>query len=235
MLVIENLTVRYNKKEALSGIDAECNEGEIISVIGRNGSGKSTLLRAISGLVPAASGEIRFFGQRLDGMSAPHIVQLGITHVPEGRRVFARMNVRENLQLGATVLKVGEREEALELVFRLFPLLEKRLRQKAGTLSGGEQQMLAIGRALMSKPRLLLADEVSMGLAPIVTTLICERLKEVTEHENVSIILVEQNAKVALEVAERSYLLDRGQIVLSAKAKDMASNPAVKRIYLGVD
>ena len=225
MLVIRNLTVRYDKIEAVSGICLENNEGEMISIIGRNGSGKSTLLKAISGLVPMADGEIIFFGQRIDSMPAPRIVELGITHVPEGRRIFGRMNVRENLQLGATVVKEKKkREEAFEFVFKLFPLLKDRLKQRAGTLSGGEQQMLAIGRSLMSKPKLLLADEVSMGLAPIVTTLICAKLKEVSQIENVSVILVEQNAKIALEMAERSYLLDGGRIVLSGKAKDMADN-----------
>jgi branched-chain amino acid transport system ATP-binding protein len=236
VLIIKNLTVRYDKIEALSGVCMENNEGEMISVIGRNGSGKSTLLRAISGLMPVAEGEIIFWGQRIDNMPAPRIVKLGITHVPEGRRIFARMNVRENLQLGATVVKEKKkREEAFEFVFKLFPRLKERLKQSAGTLSGGEQQMLAIGRSLMSKPKLLLADEVSMGLAPIVTTLICEKLKEVSQIENVSVILVEQNAKIALYITERSYLIDGGRILLSGNAKEMADNADVKKIYLGVD
>jgi branched-chain amino acid transport system ATP-binding protein len=236
MLVIKNLTVRYDKVEALSGVCMENHKGEMISVIGRNGSGKSTLLRAISGLVAVAEGEITFYGQRIDNMPAPRIVGLGIAHVPEGRRIFGRMNVRENLQLGATVVKEEKRrEEALEFVLKLFPKLKERMKQMAGSLSGGEQQMLAIGRSLMSRPKSLLADEVSMGLAPIVTTHICESLKEVSQVENVSVILVEQNAKIALDIAERSYLIDGGRIVLSGKAKDMADNADVKKIYLGVD
>ncbi len=236
MLVTNNVAVRYDKIEAISGICLECNEGEMISIIGRNGSGKSTLLKAISGLVPVAAGEIIFFGQRIDNMEAPRIVELGIAHVPEGRRIFGRMNVRENLQLGATVVKAKKKkEETFEFIFKLFPRLKERLRQGAGTLSGGEQQMLAIGRALMSRPKLLLADEVTMGLAPIVTTQICEKLKEVSQGQNVSVILVEQNAKIALDIAERSYLLDGGRIVLSGRATDMANNPDVKKIYLGVD
>jgi branched-chain amino acid transport system ATP-binding protein len=236
MLVMKNLTVRYDKVEALSGVFMENHEGEMISVIGRNGSGKSTLLRAISGLVAVAEGEITFYGQRIDNMPTPRIVGLGITHVPEGRRIFGRMNVRENLQLGSTVVKEKKRkEEAFEFVFRLFPRLKERQKQRAGSLSGGEQQMLAIGRALMSRPKLLLADEVSMGLAPILTTMICERLREVSQSENVSVILVEQNAKVALDLAQRSYLIDGGKIVLSGGAKEMANNDDVKKIYLGVD
>ena len=236
MLAINDLAVRYDKIDALSGICLECREGEMISVIGRNGSGKSTLLKAISGLVPIVKGEIRFFDQRIDKIQAHRIVALGIALVPEGRRVFGRMSVWENLQLGTTVLKDREqKQEILGFLFQLFPVLKERLKQQAGTLSGGEQQMLAIGRALMSKPKLLMADEVTMGLSPRMAANICKKLKEITQGQDVSIILVEQNAKVALEVAERSYLLEVGQIVLSGKAKDMAGNAEVRKVYLGID
>jgi branched-chain amino acid transport system ATP-binding protein len=187
-------------------------------------------------LVPIFNGEIEFFDQRIDKIKAHRIVALGIALVPEGRRVFGRMSVLENLQLGTTVLKDrDQKQEILGFLFQLFPVLKERLKQQAGTLSGGEQQMLAIGRALMSKPKLLMADEVTMGLAPLVAANICKNLKEITERQAVSIILVEQNAKIALEVAERSYLLEGGEIVLSGKARDMAGDTDVRKVYLGID
>ncbi|MFX0197494.1 MAG: ABC transporter ATP-binding protein, partial [Candidatus Hodarchaeota archaeon] len=234
MLTIGNLTVCYRGAEALSSISLELNEGEMVSIIGRNGAGKSTLLRAITGLVPADSGEIWYQDKRIDGMAPHKIVGLGIACVPEGRRIFQRMSVRENLQLGATVQKnksaIGE---ALDLIFGIFPILKERLKQQAGTLSGGEQQMLAIARALMSQPKCLLTDELSMGLAPLITQEIGNKLVEISQKQRVAILIVEQNANMALGISQRSYLLNAGQIVLSGEAKEMANNEDVKKIYLG--
>lgn len=236
MLTTSNLTVRYGGAEALRSVSIELLEGEMVSVIGRNGASKSTLLKAITGLVRVASGVIRYRGQRIDGMAPHKIVGLGISCVPEGRRLFQRMTVRENLQLGATVERGKEAfQETCEWIFEIFPVIRERLKQEAGTLSGGEQQMVAIARALMSRPDCLLTDELSMGLAPIAVRGICESLMEISQKQGVAVLLVEQNAKVALEMTSRCYLLDTGRVVLSGKVRELINSEDVKKIYLGME
>ncbi len=233
MLRLENLTVAYGAIRALHGISLEVEEGEIVALIGANGAGKSTTLRAISGLVRPQGGRICFGGKEITRFPPDRIVALGISHVPEGRRIFTRLTVCENLELGAYVRK-SKREvrEAMERVFRRFPRLLERKNQLAGTLSGGEQQMLAIGRALMSEPRLLLMDEPSMGLAPMLVREIFAIIKELNE-AGTTILLVEQNAQMALSVARRAYVLETGAITLAGPAADLARRKEVREAYLG--
>jgi len=233
MLRLENLTVAYGAIRALHGISLEVEEGEIVALIGANGAGKSTTLRAISGLVRPQGGRIFFGGKEITRFPPDRIVALGISHVPEGRRVFTRLTVSENLELGAYVRKSKkEVREAMERVFRRFPRLLERKSQLAGTLSGGEQQMLAIGRALMSEPRLLLMDEPSMGLAPMLVREIFAIIKELNE-AGTTILLVEQNAQMALSVARRAYVLETGAITLAGPAADLARRKEVREAYLG--
>jgi branched-chain amino acid transport system ATP-binding protein len=237
MLKIRNLYAFYGSAVALSGVTCHVNEGEIVALIGANGAGKSTLLQAVSGLV-RRSGEVSFTGKSLINLAPEAIVGLGVSQVPEGRQLFAPMSVAENLELGAYRRYRKESRSAingdLEKVFELFPRLKERLAQKAGTLSGGEQQMLAIGRALMARPRLLLLDEPSLGLAPLVVEDIFTAIAGL-RREGMTILLVEQNARAALKVADRGYVLETGRIILSGAAQDLNEDRQVTRAYLGRD
>ena len=233
MLKIDNIDVYYGAIHALKGISLEVNEGEIVTLIGANGAGKSTTLRTISGLLKPKAGSITFLGQSIVGVRAHEIVKKGISQVPEGRRVFAEMTVMENLDLGAFVRKdkAGIQQD-LKHVFELFPRLEERKNQSAGTLSGGEQQMLAMGRALMSRPKLLLLDEPSMGLAPLLIKEIFNIIVDINK-SGTTVLLVEQNANMALSIANRAYVLETGRITLSGKAQDLAASEDVRKAYLG--
>jgi branched-chain amino acid transport system ATP-binding protein len=233
MLKIENLEVAYGNIKAIKGISLEVNQGEIVTLIGSNGAGKSTTLRAISGILKPRSGSITFNGERIDGVEGHEIVAKGICQSPEGRRIFPKMTVDENLDLGAFLRNdkngiANDRQRVLEL----FPRLQERIDQKAGTMSGGEQQMLAVGRALMGSPKLLLLDEPSMGLAPVLVDLIFETIEKINK-QGTTILLVEQNALAALNVADRAYVLESGSIKMSGKAKDLISNDEVTKAYLG--
>ena len=233
MLKIDNIDVYYGAIHALKGIGLEVNEGEIVTLIGANGAGKSTTLRTISGLLKPKAGSITFLGQNIAGVRAHEIVKKGISQVPEGRRVFAEMTVMENLDLGAFVRKdkAGIQQD-LKHVFELFPRLEERKNQSAGTLSGGEQQMLAMGRALMRRPKLLLLDEPSMGLAPLLIKEIFNIIVDINK-SGTTVLLVEQNANMALSIANRAYVLETGRITLSGKAQDLAASEDVRKAYLG--
>lgn len=233
MLKIDNIDVYYGAIHALKGISLEVKEGEIVTLIGANGAGKSTTLRTISGLLKPKTGSITFLGQDIAGVRAHEIVKKGISQVPEGRRVFAEMTVMENLDLGAFVRKdkAGIQQD-LKHVFELFPRLEERKNQSAGTLSGGEQQMLAMGRALMSRPKLLLLDEPSMGLAPLLIKEIFNIIVDINK-SGTTVLLVEQNANMALSIANRAYVLKTGRITLSGSAKELAASEDVRKAYLG--
>ncbi|CUH95797.1 High-affinity branched-chain amino acid transport ATP-binding protein BraG [Propionispora sp. 2/2-37] len=233
MLTINDINVYYGAIHALKGISVQVTEGEIVTLIGANGAGKSTILRTISGLLKPKSGKITFEGQEIGGMPAQNIVKLGISQVPEGRRVFANMSVLENLELGAYIRsdKSGI-EQDMNMVFEKFPRLAERRSQLAGTLSGGEQQMLAMGRALMSRPRLLLLDEPSMGLAPLLVKEIFSIIQEINE-SGTTVLLVEQNAHMALSIAHKAYVLETGRITLSGDARELAASEEVKKAYLG--
>lgn len=233
MLKINNINVYYGAIHALKGVSVEVNEGEIVTLIGANGAGKSTILRTISGLLKPKTGEITFLGESIAGIAAQDIVKKGISQVPEGRRVFANMSVLENLELGAYIRKDGrEIKQDLDTVFSRFPRLGERRGQMAGTLSGGEQQMLAMGRALMSRPRLMLLDEPSMGLAPLLVKEIFSIIQEINA-TGTTILLVEQNAHMALSIANRAYVLETGRITLTGDAKELAASEAVRKAYLG--
>lgn len=233
MLKVNEIDVFYGAIQALFSVSLEVKKGEIVTLIGANGAGKSTLLKTISGLIRPRLGTILFEDIDITKKSSMEIVKLGISHVPEGRRVFPEMTVLENLELGAFLRKDKQAiKKDLELVFERFPRLYERKNQLAGTLSGGEQQMLAIGRALMSRPKLLLLDEPSMGLAPILVTEIFKIIKEINS-QGTTILLIEQNANMALSIADRAYVIETGRIVLTGNAKDVASNPEVKKAYLG--
>jgi branched-chain amino acid transport system ATP-binding protein len=233
LLELREVKISYGKLEAVKGVSLDLMEREIIVVIGANGAGKSTILRAISGLNGIKSGEIRYSNYRIDGLPAHKITKLGISHVPEGRRLFPRLSVLDNLKLGAYLLK--DRKEIkrnLEEIFNRLPILYERKNQLAGTLSGGEQQMLTIGRALMSQPRLLLLDEPSLGLAPLIVREIARIIKDINKR-GVSIVLVEQNAHMALRLANRGYVLETGKIALHGFSEDLLHNEHVKKAYLG--
>lgn len=233
MLTISDLSVYYGVIQAIKGISFEVNEGEVIALIGANGAGKTTILHTITGLVAAKSGSIKFQDQELTKTPAHKIVEMGMAHVPEGRRIFSQLTVYENLKLGAfTRRDKAEIEESLETVYRRFPRLKERRNQVAGTLSGGEQQMLAMGRALMSHPKIILMDEPSMGLSPILVSEIFDIIKSISE-SGTTVLLVEQNAKKALSIANRAYVLETGRIVLSGEALDLIHNESVKKAYLG--
>lgn len=233
MLILKDLNVYYGAIHALKDVNLRIEEGEIVTLIGSNGAGKSTTLRAISGITKAESGEINYRGQDLLRISAPEIVKLGISQSPEGRRVFSNMSVLENLELGAYTRKDGEQlRKDFDFVFTLFPRLSERKEQLAGTLSGGEQQMLAIARALLSRPKLLLLDEPSLGLAPIIVKEIFSNIKEINA-SGTTILLVEQNANLALQAAHRAYILQTGRIVIEGDAKELMDNEEVKKSYLG--
>ena len=235
MLKVRDLVAAYGPIVALHGVSLEVPEGSIVTVLGANGAGKSTTLRAISGLLRPREGSIEFEGQRIDRMSAEQVVSLGISHVPEGRQLFSEMTVLENLRLGAYARGGNRRdfEAALKQVFEYFPILAERKKQIAGTLSGGEQQMLAMGRGLMANPRLLLLDEPSMGLAPIVTREIFRIIETINRTQGMTILLVEQNAKLALEIAHYGYVLETGRIALADTSENLRKSEAVQRSYLG--
>ncbi len=241
LLEINDLWVHYGRAAALKGVDVSVEEGSMVALVGPNGAGKSTLVRAISGLIRASSGEISLFGQRIDRMPPHKIVQLGIAHVPEGRRVFPDMTVFENLRMGAylRIQNVGvinpdaAIKEDLEMVYDHFPRLRERHRQRAGTLSGGEQQMVAIGRALMAKPRMLLLDEPSVGLAPTMVQEIAHVIAEITRRWSVSVLLIEQNARLAFRLAQHAYVLETGTVAMSGSTSELSQNEEVKRVYLG--
>ena len=233
MLKVEGLHVHYGVIEAIKGIDFEVNKGEVIALIGANGAGKTTILHTVSGLIAPTSGKITFEGTDITGMPGHKIVSMGMAHVPEGRRVFQQLSVLQNLKMGAYTRKdKKEIEETLEMVYKRFPRLAERKNQIAGTLSGGEQQMLAMGRALMSHPSIILMDEPSMGLSPIFVNEIFDIIGEVSA-QGTTVLLVEQNAKKALSIADRAYVLETGNIVLSGDAGELMNNDAIKKEYLG--
>jgi branched-chain amino acid transport system ATP-binding protein len=233
LLEVKDITVHYGKSIALDKVSLEVAEGSVVSIIGANGAGKSTILKAISGLVPLTSGEIWFLGKRIDGLSTTEIVKLGIVQIPEGRWLFPYLTVLVNLQLGASLRQDREGiNNDLEEVYKLFPILRDRRSQKAGTLSGGEQQMLAIGRGLMARPKLLLMDEPSLGLAPIVIGELGEVIKNINQ-SGVSVLLVEQNVPLALGIATMGYALQTGRVVLEGNIEKLRSSETVKRAYLG--
>jgi len=232
LLSVENLTVDYGAIRALHGVSFAVNDGEIVTLIGANGAGKSTTLRTISGLLKPVAGEIFLVERRIGGLPGHKVTQLGIAHVPEGRQPFALLSVRENLLLGAFTRRTSEVRAAMERVFASFPRLKERLNQSSGTLSGGEQQMLAMGRGLMARPRLLMLDEPSMGLSPILVREIFAIIREINR-QGTAILLVEQNAFMALQVAHRAYVLETGRVVASGPAAELREDPKVKSAYLG--
>ena len=232
LLEVHDLHTYYGNIAALKGISLEVNDGEVVTLIGSNGAGKSTTLRSISGLTPPREGTIKFDGKEIGETPPQEIVRLGISQAPEGRRCFSRMRVRENLELGAFLRRDERISGDLDRVYHLFPRLKEREKQKAGTMSGGEQQMLAIGRALMSNPRLLLLDEPAMGLAPVLVERIYETIAEINR-QGTTILLVEQNANFALDVSKRGYVLETGTVALSDESQALRENPEVQRAYLG--
>ncbi len=233
MLDIKDINVYYGAIHAIKGISLTVNEGEIVTLIGANGAGKSTTLRTISGLLKPKTGSITFLGKEIGGMAANKIVREGISQVPEGRRIFAEMSVLENLELGAFIRSDADGIAAdMEMVFKRFPRLQERRAQPAGTLSGGEQQMLAMGRALMSRPKMLLLDEPSMGLAPLLIREIFSIIEDINA-AGTTVLLVEQNANMALSIANRAYVLETGRITLSGDAKDLAASEEIRKAYLG--
>lgn len=233
MLKVENVEVYYGVIKAIKGVSFEVNKGEIIALIGSNGAGKTTILHTITGLISPKSGSIYLEGQDITKVPAHKIVSMGMAHVPEGRRIFQQLTVYENLQLGAFIMKDKKQiEKNLEYVYAHFPRLKERKNQIAGTLSGGEQQMLAMGRALMSNPKIILMDEPSMGLSPILVSEIFQIIKEVSE-DGTTVLLVEQNAKKALSIADRAYVLETGKIALSGDAKELMNDESIKKAYLG--
>ena len=232
LLTVKDLRVAYGQIEALKGVSLEINQGEVVAILGANGAGKTTLMRAISGLLPKKAGSVELEGVDITRTPAEKIVRLGIAQSPEGRRVFGTLSVAENLVLGGFTQPARSRHASLEMVYAMFPRLAERRNQLSGTLSGGEQQMLAIGRALIAKPRLLLLDEPSLGLAPIIVQGIFASLRKIAE-SGVTVLLVEQNARSALKLADRGYVLEVGQIVMSDKASVLLQSPEVQEAYLG--
>ncbi|MCP4076574.1 MAG: ABC transporter ATP-binding protein [Gammaproteobacteria bacterium] len=235
MLELQHVHSFYGNIQALKGVSLTINEGEIISLIGANGAGKSTTLMSVCGIVKPRSGKITFQGQSVHHLPADQIVTLGISQVPEGRHIFPHLSVRENLDMGAFLRtdKDGIKRD-LDYVFSLFPILEERSGQAGGNLSGGEQQMLAMSRALMARPKLLLLDEPSMGLAPLIITQIFDIIKKINKEQNTTIFLVEQNANQALQISDRGYVIENGKITLTQNAADLMQNPAVQKAYLGI-
>jgi branched-chain amino acid transport system ATP-binding protein len=233
MLEVKNIQVAYGKIVAVKDVSIDVKQGEIVTLIGSNGAGKSTTLRTISGLIKPKSGEILFNGKRIDGVPGHEIVGMGICHSPEGRRIFPRMTVKENLELGAFLRNDKTAVNAdMDRVLELFPRLKERIKQTAGTMSGGEQQMLAVSRALMGDPKLLLLDEPSMGLAPVLVELIFDTIVKIRK-QGITILLIEQNATAALEVADRAYVLESGKVKMSGSAKELSSDDKVTKAYLG--
>jgi len=235
MLRVERIKVSYDEVPALHEVTFKVEPGQIVSIVGANGAGKSTILKAISSILRLDQGSISFENQRIDQVPAHRLVDMGIAHVPEGRRLFARLSVQQNLTLGAYTKKAPEHREAtLKNIFKLFPILENRKNQRAGTLSGGEQQMLAIARGLMSKPKLLMLDEPSMGIMPKLITEIFEMIQRVNKEEGITILLVEQNVQEALELAHYAYVLQTGRIVMEGKPADLLQTDMIKKAYLGL-
>ena len=233
MLEISNLDVYYGDLQALWGISLSVEDGSVVTLVGSNGAGKSTLMQAIAGLLTPKAGSITFDGLRLDRLPAHRIVKSGVCMVPEGRRLFPRMTILENLEVGASTARKA-RQETLGWVYEVFPILEARSRQQAGTLSGGEQQMLAIGRALMSRPKLLLVDEMSLGLSPLATQSIAQVIKGLNESRRLTILLVEQDVQLALSLANKGYVIENGRIVGQGDAKDLLCSEEIKEAYLGM-
>ncbi len=232
MLKIDQLYVSYGYIEAIKGISLHINQGEIVTLIGANGAGKSTLLKSISNLMPIKSGSIQFEGTDISNVNPTKVVSLGITHVPEGRRVFKEMNVEENLLLGAFLRRDNEIYSDLEDIYERFSILKQRKHQLSANLSGGEQQMLAIGRALMARPKMLLLDEPSMGLAPMLVREIFDIIQQINE-EGTTVLLVEQNAKMALSIAHRGYVIETGKVMLSGTSEELSKSEEVVKLYLG--
>lgn len=232
MLKVTDINVYYGAIHAIKDVSFEVNEGEIVTLIGANGAGKSTILKTVSGLLRSKTGEVTFMGEDLKSVAPHHIVERGIAHVPEGRRIFLKMTVEENLEMGAFTRKTPEIAPDIANVYERFPRLKERRRQIAGTLSGGEQQMLAMGRALMSRPRLLMLDEPSMGLSPILVYQIFEIIKELNQ-AGTTVLLVEQNAQMALSIAKRGYVLETGRLTASADAATLLKDDTVQKAYLG--
>jgi len=235
MLRISDLSIYYGKSIALRNVTLEVGDKEVVSLLGANGAGKSTALRTISGLLTPRTGEITFLGEKISGLPPHKVVRKGISHCPEGRRIFPDLTVYENLVMMGAYLRSDKKEvmESLENIYSLFPKLKERINQRGGTLSGGEQQMLAIGRALMSKPKLLLLDEPSLGLAPSAVQDLARRIREINE-SGVTVLLVEQNARMALGISDRAYVLEVGKIALSGKAKDLIQVDQVRKAYMGM-
>jgi branched-chain amino acid transport system ATP-binding protein len=234
MLTLENLKINYGAIKAVQGVNLTVKEKTIVTLIGANGAGKSTILRTISGVVKASSGKIIFGGENITNIDPSKIVVKGISHAPEGRLIFANLSVLENLEMGAYTRKdKNEIKQYLELVFTLFPRLKERIKQPGGTLSGGEQQMLAISRAIMAKPKLLLLDEPSLGIAPILVKTIFEKIVALNKHSGITILLVEQNANLALSIADYGYVLETGNIKLEGNAIELAKNEEIRKAYLG--
>ncbi len=233
MLKVENLNVHYGVIHAIKNVSFEVNEGEIVALIGANGAGKTSVMHAISGLIKASGGVISFLQEDITKTPAHKIIAKKLAQVPEGRRIFSQLSVQDNLEMGAYLRTDHKINEDLDKVYQRFPRLKERKNQLAGTLSGGEQQMLAMGRALMSKPKLLLLDEPSMGLSPILVNEIFSIIQEINKEDGVTVLLVEQNANKALSIAHRAYVLETGNITVSGDAKDVANNPKVREAYLG--
>ncbi len=234
LLELEEVHSYYGHIHALKGISLKVDEGEVVTLIGANGAGKSTTLRTISGLIHARQGAVKMAGKDITHLEAHKIVEMGVGHVPEGRGIFPRLTVRENLEMGAfTINNPGEINQRMEWVFTIFPRLRERITQKGGTLSGGEQQMLATARGLMLKPKILLMDEPSMGLAPVLVDAIFDVIQKINHEDGSTILLVEQNAQMALRYSSRAYVLETGRIVLSGPSIEIAQNPDVKKAYLG--
>jgi branched-chain amino acid transport system ATP-binding protein len=234
MLVVQNLQVNYGVITALQGISLQVHAGDIVTLIGANGAGKTTTLRTISGLLRARGGQIQYQGKTITNQPAHLLPRLGLAHVPEGRMVFANLTVQENLRMGGYLIRSKQAlHEGYEYVYSLFPRLQERLSQLAGTLSGGEQQMLAIGRALMGRPKFLMLDEPSLGIAPLLVQKIFEKIVEINRQQGITILLVEQNANLALEVARYGYVLETGKILLEGPSAELRENPKVKSAYLG--
>jgi branched-chain amino acid transport system ATP-binding protein len=233
LLNVSNITVHYGSAEALHDVSIAVAEGEVISVIGANGAGKSTMLKAISGLIPITSGSIQFLDKKINGMATDKIVALGVAQIPEGKKLFPYMSVRENIKLGAYLRKDKDGiEEDMDAVYMLFPRLKERANQKAGSLSGGEQQMLAIGRALMTKPKLLMMDEPSLGLAPIVIDQLAVVINDINQR-GISVLLVEQNAGLVTKVSQKCYVIEVGKVVLHGNIKELMVDDSVRRAFLG--
>ena len=234
ILKVDDINVYYGAIHAIKGVSFEVNEGEVVTLIGANGAGKSTILKTVAGLLSSRTGSVQFMGKDLGGIPAHKIVPMGLALVPEGRQIFLQMTVEENLQMGAFTRPASEYDESIADVYQRFPRLKERQNQIAGTLSGGEQQMLAMGRALMSKPKMLLLDEPSMGLSPLLVKEIFKIIRQVNRN-GVTVLLVEQNAKMALEIANRAYVLETGTIKMEGEATELANNIEVRKAYLGCE